>query len=1100
MSGAQRAAYEVNNQLVDRSLFYQVACDPQRSVVVEACAGAGKTWMLVSRIIRSLLDGVQPQHILAITFTKKAAGEMRERLHAWLAQFAHQTVEDRRNELIIRGVQPERVAELEPKLAQLHQDWMNSGRNVEIHTIHGWFSRLVKVAPLDVLTELQLPPEMSLIEDQTELWPDLWGRFLRKVDAHQAKAVYERLVQAVGGFNLEEWLKKALSNRLEIELTEKAGLLNDSVESLADWSAKWAEVSHPDEALANASVVQRLLGVAAVLGAAKGSTAKDAAGAIISALELQDLSMRGHALKAALLTAQGQPKKRLGDFEELAWAQDWLVEWLQARQQHQGRQIHLDMSALTRVLFEEYALIKSERGLADMVDLERAASTLLTDPILAGWVQERLDGQTQQLLMDEFQDTSPLQWQTLRSWLEAYAGAGGGRSGQQPMRVFLVGDPKQSIYRFRRADPRVFEAAKSFVIEGLDGDLLACDHTRRNAPGVIDALNACMHEAAQAGDFPGFRTHTTESADTAVVQVLPTILRSALVKPSVRETWRDSLTEPREVAQTSLKQLEAEQIAQAIVELIKVEGKAAKDIYVLARKRASLVLVAEALSLAGIHNVAPENAMLAESPEVKDLLALMDVLVSPQHDLSLAQVLKSPLFGLSDQALLQLAQASRADGLSWWDGVQVLAAHAAADTAWPSIASQLSQWQAAARVLPPHDLLQKVVTESGVHEALAKQLGPSRCDSAWANIAALLNLSLEMDSGRDATVYRWVRRVKRSLATLPPKAHADAVQLLTIHGAKGLEADVVFLLDTDAAPSKADTYSVLVDWPEGADQPVRCAFLQSESNPPPILQALLDSEALAADREELNALYVAITRAKTRLIVSRVEPQHANSKASWWTRLTTSGAVNADAPWTLSDTCMGDDADVHTQTVSLKELPALVPAPIRSTLVAEPQSLVQVLGQVVHKALEWLTPMPANQRHAAAVHRAVKQAALQLALPAESLDAALALVQTVLSSEAAAPWLSPEGHVWAGNEVTLYHEGQSLRLDRLVVRQIGDQQEWWVLDYKLNHQPQELAQYISQMQTYVRAVQAKQPAGIVKAAFITGSGQWVPLEDHLLVT
>jgi ATP-dependent helicase/nuclease subunit A len=281
---------------------------------------------------------------------------------------------------------------------------------------------------------------------------------------------------------------------------------------------------------------------------------------------------------------------------------------------------------------------------------------------------------------------------------------------------------------------------------------------------------------------------------------------------------------------------------------------------------------------------------------------------------------------------------------------------------------------------------------------------------------------------------------------------------------------------------------------------VRCAFLQSESNPPPSLQALLDSEALAADREELNALYVAITRAKTRLIVSRVEPQHANSKASWWTRLTTSGAVNADAPWTLSGTCMGENADVHTQTVSLKELPALVPAPIRSTLVAEPQSLVQVLGQVVHKALEWLTPMPAHQRHAAAVHRAVKQAALQLALPAESLDAALALVQTVLSSEAAAPWLSPEGHVWAGNEVALYHEGQSLRLDRLVVRQIGDQQEWWVLDYKLNHQPQELAQYISQMQTYVRAVQAKQPAGIVKAAFITGSGQWVPLEDHLLLT
>lgn len=1095
-NGLQTAAYEVNTQQVDRSVFYQVACDPQRSVVVEACAGAGKTWMLVSRIIRSLLDGVQPQHILAITFTKKAAGEMRERLHAWLAQFAKQTDAECVQELIIRGVPAAKAAEMAPRLGLLHEQWMTSGRNVEIHTIHGWFSRLIKVAPLDVLTELQLPPQMSLIEDQTELWPDLWGRFLRRLDAGEGREAYTRLVQSVGAFNLEGWLQTALSNRLEIELTDQAGQLDQSVESVAQWSTPWARWSHPDQALSDAHVVQRMWALAAILGVAKGALAKDAASAMTDALGQHDMGKRGDGLKAALLTAQGLPKKRLGDSEELVWAQDWLAEWLQARMQHQAHQTHQDMAQLARVLFAEYAQIKSERGLADMVDLERAASTLLTDPVLAGWVQERLDGQTQQLLMDEFQDTSPLQWQTLRSWLAAYAGAGGGRSGQQPMRVFLVGDPKQSIYRFRRADPRVFEAAKSFVVDGLDGDLLACDHTRRNAPGVIVALNACLHEAAQAGDFPGFRTHTTESTEASEVRVLPTIERAALEKRPMRDDWRDSLTEPRETEQISLKQLEAEQIAAAVDVLVNQDGMPAGEIYVLARKRASLALVAEALSLKGIPNIAPENAALAEAPEVRDLLAVMDVLVSPHHDLSLAQALKSPLFALTDRDLLQVAAQAREQDTSWWEAVQALAAQ----EPWARVAGLLNAWQIAARTLPPHDLLQKVVTESGLRETLARVLGAGRCEAAWSHVAALLNLSLEMDAGRDATIYRWIRRVKRSLATLPPKAHVDAVQLLTIHGAKGLEADIVFLIDTDALPSKAETYGVLVDWPEGADHPARCAFLQSQANPPPSLRDLLDSEAKAADREELNALYVAMTRAKSRLIISRVEPHYQVSKPSWWARLTGSRAVDASTPWEIADCA----APAHPQqtgvgpsdTIALLNLPVLNPLATPSKVPDASISPIQILGQVVHKVLEWVTLLPQAQRKPALIERAIRQAASQLALPVEWLPQAQELMNRLLSSAEVSPWLAAEGHVWAGNEVTLHHQGQTLRLDRLVARTVGAHTEWWVLDYKLNHQPQDLEEYQSQMHSYVRAVAAMQPGDRVHAAFITGAGRWLPLE-HL---
>ena len=114
-----------------------------------------------------------------------------------------------------------------------------------------------------------------------------------------------------------------------------------------------------------------------------------------------------------------------------------------------------------------------------MGDLERTALVLLSDSALSGWVQERLDARVSHVLIDEFQDTNPLQWQALHSWLSSYSGAGNAPS------VFIVGDPKQSIYRFRRAEPQVFRAAKQFVVQGLEGDVLSCDHTRRNAPEVL---------------------------------------------------------------------------------------------------------------------------------------------------------------------------------------------------------------------------------------------------------------------------------------------------------------------------------------------------------------------------------------------------------------------------------------------------------------------------------------------------------------------------------------------------------------------------------------------------------------------------------------
>ncbi|NBD20046.1 UvrD-helicase domain-containing protein [Aquabacterium fontiphilum] len=1114
-----QAAYIANGQTVPAERFYELACDPARSVVVEACAGAGKTWMLVSRILRALLDGTAPQQILAITFTRKAAGEMRERLYGWLNAFVALDDVALGNELRIRGVAAERVPELADRLRTVHRAWLTEGQGVDIHTIHGWFSRLVKAAPLDVLAELGLPPELQLIEDIGDIWDELWGRFLRRVDACAEQpevaafaSSFDVMVQEAGSHNLAAWLQRAVAQRMELILAHQAGTLLDGVPDAATWDDAWAGWAVPEEAACDPRLVARFQQLAAALGAIDKKKPQAAAEAMTDALLLADPRARAEALCKALLTASGEPRKQLGDVDvlpDLGWAQDWLMRLQQAMDQQDAHAWHTHMVLLCQLMFEEYGRFKRERGLADMNDLELGAARLLADPVLSGWVQERLDARVRHVLMDEFQDTSPLQWQALRAWLEGYAGAGGGRSGQAPVRVFLVGDPKQSIYRFRRAEPRVFQAARQFVVEAFAGELLACDHTRRNAPEVIELLNEAMSAAAQAGMFPDFRPHTTASSDIGAVHVMADVLRPEKLQADAN-SWRDALTTPREQPQATAKEAEAWQVARAVAWLVTQEGIPAEEVFVLARRRAPLMMVAAALDELGVPHLAPDDTLLVDTPEVRDLVALLDVLVSPQHDLSLAQVLRSPLFGAQDEDLMRLSAACRliGTGTTWWEALMSLAASApveelAEDDVLRQAGAQLARWAALAEVLPPHDLLSRIVHDSALRQRVLAAVPPSQRQQAVFHIDALLTQALAMDAGRDATPYRWVRALKRLPVKLPPRTQHGAVQLLTIHGAKGLEARVVFLIDTDPAPTRADSYSLLIDWPPEQGRPAKVAFVRSERKPPPSLTALFAAEALAAQREEMNALYVAITRAKERLVISR-SPGRLTRDDSWWRRLTACGPLQEAVPWQpealLAADCAPDRA-AEAQPVTVRCLPALRWPAASAKLSGEGEtqaqpdarSDVQRLGETVHRALEWLTRLPAARRTPERVVRAVTHAVAEVGLAASWVAQAEQQVRTILTSGQAGPLLTPERVLWAGNEVPLQHEGQLLRIDRLVAVPHGEGRLWWVIDYKLGHRPEGDAQYLRQMQRYVAAVRALQPGEPVAAAFVTGQGEWVPV-------
>ncbi|AKJ28928.1 UvrD-helicase domain-containing protein [Caldimonas brevitalea] len=1097
-------AYRVNGELVTRERFYALACDPSQSVVVEACAGAGKTWMLVSRILRGLLDGLQPQQILAITFTKKAAAEMRHRLMSWLAQFAECGDAERVRALIDRGVAPAQARAQAPALGSLYERLLAGQQPVEIRTFHAWFSQLMRAAPLQLLDELGLAPQAELVENVDELKPAAWRQFLGAVagDA-DLRADFETLVRTRGRHQAQTWLLGVLDKRLEFELADTAGSLHACVPSAGEMDERFAGREHPALTLRSPVVGPLLQRVAAALGLQPKATPQKCGAALQQALELGNDLAALCAIEAALFTKDGELRKHL-DAPELDDAVAFLRDIRRAVAQQEAHLEHARLVRLVRVLLAEYARLKRARGLADMADLERCALRLLRDAELAGWVLERLDTRVRQVLIDEFQDTNPLQWQALSSWLSSYAGAGGGGSGQRPPGVFIVGDPKQSIYRFRRAEPRVFEAAKHLVVEGLGGAVLACDHTRRNAPQVLQALNGVFTTAMAEARYADFRAHTTEvdpGAQPGQVMALERVERPPKQpKETGTAAWRDSLTTPRREPEVLLKQEEARRVAAQIRRLIRDEGLKPGHIFVLSRRRAQLRLVAEALRERHVPFATPEDTVLMDALEVRDVVALLDVLASPQHDLSLAHALRSPIFGASDDDLIGLALAVRDGAGSWWDALHATPSESLSP-ALRRARALLAAWAEDARALPPHDLLDRILHQGELRPRYAAALPPELRGAALAHLDALMALSLELDSGRYATPYKLVRALRRRPLAVGARTDLQAVQLLTIHGAKGLEADAVFVVDADTPAERSETATVLVDWPAEAPWPTCFAFVASERQIAPSLQGVMERERQARAREELNGLYVAMTRARQRLVFSATQPHLRGVERSWWQRLC------EDAPQlehqTADDTAEADgslSARDPALPVTLRDLPPLQRpgAPAEGAQGergrAARNDRTARIGEAVHRALEWLTdpartPGPPPQ----AVASAARTFGLDAAQQAQALDA----VRGILASPAFQRFVVPGDTLrWAGNEVPLAHEGQLLRIDRLVQLGSPDGDQWWVLDYKLEHAPEQLPAYREQLERYRRAVAQAIGDGDttrVRAAFVTGQGDVIEL-------
>ncbi|HEV7800256.1 MAG TPA: UvrD-helicase domain-containing protein, partial [Burkholderiales bacterium] len=706
----------------------RVALDPARSVVVEAVAGSGKTWLLVSRIVRLLLSGIEPSEIVAITFTRKAAQEMATRLRDWLYLLATADEAEAREFLLQREIPEAELPQALGRARLLYEGFLTSQPPITITTFHSWFLQLLKRAPLEAgaLGDVNLAEQTGALVD--EAWERFGSHVQREPESAQAHAL-DRLFRDYGLDSTRKLLGNFLLRRADwwaytLGQSEPVtwALERIAAEMGFDPAADVIGTLIADEALR--------LELAELVNLLERNTAGDLklAQNYIAVEDADDAQSWFRAARAMVLTETGTLRvrkpsgaqaKRLGAATEarlLALHASLGERFVRACAQLTDQACYrANDAALTCgvALLEAYQAVKAERQMIDYGDIEWHAYRLVSVSDHAVYMHYKLDSRYRHILLDEFQDTNPLQWLTLKSWFAAAAEA-----DARPV-VFLVGDPKQSIYRFRRAEARLFTNAAEYLRAEFGAPKVLQQQSRRCASAVIEIVNQLF---SAEPEFSGYEPHTAYASKPGRVEVLPLIrktesantLGSTPIDAAVAMLLRNPLEQALEVELDRRREDEAQQLAVKIREIVgcwqvaedesgsRTRPASYRDIMILVKRRTHLAIYEQALRSAGIPFITSRQGGLLATLEAQDMVALLEFIVSPFADLKLAHVLRSPVFACSDEDLIALA---REAGNSWWERLEALAQRGEASAALQRAYALLSRWLAQSDGLPVHDQL-----------------------------------------------------------------------------------------------------------------------------------------------------------------------------------------------------------------------------------------------------------------------------------------------------------------------------------------------------------------------------------------------------------
>ncbi len=906
------------------------ATSPRTSATVSASAGTGKTWLLVTRLIRLLLSGTRPDGILAVTFTRKAAAEMQTRLNARLldlAQCSEQELINRLSEMDVTSNEDSRQ-----RARALYETLLSNPHTIRTTTFHSFCQEILRRFPL----EADIAPGFELLETSADerkiAWNALCTDASNNPNGDIAQAM-ETLMESCGGLaNTLTSLNSFLDHRSDWwafteKNTEAQGeVKNDPLRFATDTLSSQLNVSlkdEPEQDFFTSSVLDSLSEFVSLLQKHPGKKNDQSLEMLSIARDsTNSVSDRFTVLKKAFLTQKGDPLKRKeSKAQAKSMGEDGQLRFLEIHSLvcsviEETQNIIHAQETLRRnsawykagiQLLEHFQQLKTEQRLLDFSDLEWRAYLLLNHGDNVHWIQYKLDQRIDHLLIDEFQDTNPTQWRLILPLLQELA-AGEDERGRS---VFLVGDNKQSIYRFRRADPELFDTAQSWLKTNLRAVSQPLDVSWRSADAIMGFVNRIFGEGPLHQRLSQFSTHTTHHPDLwGRVELLPLIDQENEPEAAIAEkenvtssTLRNPLQTPRIIEQDQRYLEEGRLIAERIQDMIQKETligdtKSARairysDIIILVRNRTHAADYEQALREANIPYIGANRGTLLDSQEARDLVNLLELLIAPFNNLALASLLRSPLFNCDHNDLIKLAREKDA---SWMQRLSSLASEqdvsGNTNNALNRAYVLLIQWQELAGKMPVHDLLDHIYCEGNVMNRYHAAYPPHLQHRVAANLTRFIELALEIDSGRYPTIGRFVTRLKllrqqeKDAPDEGTSIHTDSrVSIMTIHSSKGLEAPVIFLADATATGQDKKANQTIVDWPTQSEKP-ECFLLVGKKESQDSFTALtLDRNTKAEAREDANLLYVAVTRAKQLLFISGCRPKKGND-LGWYGLIT----------------------------------------------------------------------------------------------------------------------------------------------------------------------------------------------------------------------
>ncbi|BAT61727.1 ATP-dependent helicase/nuclease subunit A [Variibacter gotjawalensis] len=1100
------------------------ASDPAGSAWVSANAGSGKTYVLAQRVTRLLLNGVDPSKILCLTFTKVAAANMALRVFKTLASWTTMDDASLRAEIGKIERKPPDAARL-LRARRLFAETLETPGGLKVQTIHAFCSALMHQFPFEsgVSAGFEVMEERAQDELINLLRIEVLLEAAQKPGTGLATALSTALIVAAD-ITFSDVVKQAVMRRSAYEAWLKRA---ESAEAaLEELNVTFGVAANDTTDVIDAEILARGLprtdwaNAAAVF--AEGSESDKKQGARLR----RALSNGGSGLDDYLdvfCTEDGMRKSLAtkglaADYPELMARLDVEKERLAGLMERRRAIVARDRAAaLATVTFEivtRYRSEKSRRGLLDYDDLIEKTRALL-DAYGSAWVMYRLDLGIDHLLIDEAQDTSPSQWDVI-TMLTAEFFAGQGARAHVRRSIFAVGDEKQSIYSFQGAAPHLFDEKRQHYEKlhkraKLTFSRVPLRHSFRSTVDVLGAVDEVFKDPrAHAGlaHDPVATLHEAVRADApGSIEIWPLADPPERKQPEPWDAPFDAVSE--ESPPVILARRIARYVASAIAAKEPVEARDGAplrpgDILILVRQRGPLFeAVIRALKVANVEVAGADRLVLTDHIAVMDLMALADALLMRDDDLALAEVLKSPLFGFDDDALFALAYGRGKKPLrDVLDG--------AADPRFAKVAARFKELEQCARSEGAFDFYARLLGADGGRRQILARLGHEADDA----LDEFLALAIDYERNNPPSLQGFVAWLRAANAEVKRDMDVarDEVRVMTVHGAKGLEAPIVILADTTNLPRGPEPSIVSATARE--DSPL--LWLGRKQEDAAAGNAARLTAHRAAEHEHLRLLYVAMTRAQDKLIVCGARRQKKNPENCWYDLVSEAlkpGAVERRAPdgeivwrWQKSPELLGLPRPKPVVVTAAPEAP---PAWLRQPIAAASQdariSPSQALakrrarspeqeaaalrarerGVVVHRLLQSLPDVGPEHRKTAAETFLAQRSAL---LPAEERASIIANVMSIVSNARFAAVFAPGSQAEVPLVGTLTKlNGETFTVSGQIDRLAVTEQDVLIADFKTDRDAGKggsLAQYATQLALYRALLGPLYPNRTIRAVLI----------------